>query len=392
MLIALITVPVLLILIRVYSRTIRKRYKAYKKMQSGVFKIIQEVLTATRIVQAFGMEDQEQERFMDNSGKMIKKRIWISQIESFFGMSINMTTALGSALVLFIGVKNVQAGEITLGELLMVISYIGMLYSPIKTITKKFAQLQSSFVSAQRVYELLDEAPDVVDKPNAKQVKRVNGDILCNDVSFTYDERTQVLKHINFNVPAGAKVGIAGKTGAGKTTLVSLLPRFYDPSSGSIFIDGTEIRDYKLKDLRNQFSIVLQDALLFSTTIRENIAYAKHGASEKEIVEAAKAANAHEFILELPDGYETMVGERGMLLSGGERQRISLARAFLRNAPILILDEPTSSVDIKTEKLIMEAMERLMKDRTTFMIAHRLSTLENCDKIIEIDDGQIIVQ
>jgi ATP-binding cassette subfamily B protein len=390
MLISLITVPILIVLFRFHTKKMRPKYKQYKKMQSGLFKIVQEVLTATRIVQTFGMEEQEQERFVDNSGEVIKERIWLSGAESFFGLSINLTTALGTAIILFIGVISVQSGEITLGELLMVLSYLGMLYGPLKGITKNFANLQSSLVSAQRVYELLDEVPDVIDKPNAIDIQYVKGDVAFNNVTFSYDGRTEVLKQVNFKVPAGTKVGIAGKTGAGKTTMVSLLPRFYDPSGGSIFVDGTDIRDYKLKDLRNQFSIVLQDALLFSTTIRENIEYAKQGASEEEIIEAARAANAHEFILELPDGYETVVGERGMRLSGGERQRISLARAFLRDAPILILDEPTSSVDIKTEKLIMDAMERLMKNRTTFMIAHRLSTLEDCNMKIEIHDGQII--
>ena len=388
-LVALLAVPILYILIRLFNKTMRKKYRVYKKIQSGALKIVQEVLTSARVVKAFGREEMEQERFVEYSDRMIKKRVWLSGAESLFGLAINMTTALGTAAVLFIGTNSVIRGEITLGELLMVITYLGMLYGPLKSISKQIASLQSSMASAQRVYELLDEEPDVIDKPNAMHIGRVIGEVHFEDVSFTYDGRTNVLNNINFNIPEGTKVGIAGKTGAGKTTLLSLLPRFYDPSEGSILIDGIDIRDYKLKDLRNQFSLVLQDPLLFSTTIRENIAYAKHGASEEEIIDAAKAANAHDFILELPDGYDTLVGERGMRLSGGERQRISLARAFLKDAPILLLDEPTSSVDNKTEKIIMDAMERLMSTRTTFMIAHRLTTLKNCDKLIIIDDKNV---
>jgi ATP-binding cassette subfamily B protein len=320
----------------------------------------------------------------------MKARIRLSLAEGAFGLLINLTTAVGTAAVLFIGVRSVLAGVVTIGELLMVIAYLAQLYSPLKSISKTSATVQSSIVSLERSFELLDEKPDVTERIDARSIARANGAIAFSDVCFGYGSNHPVLTDISFEIKPGTRVGIAGPTGAGKTTLISLLMRFYDPASGQILLDGADLRDYKLWDLRNQFSIVLQESVLFSTTIAENIAYARPDATEDEIIAAAKAANAHEFILGLPDRYETQVGERGMRLSGGERQRISLARAFLKDAPILILDEPTSSVDLKTEAGIMDAMRRLMHGRTTFMIAHRLSTLEGCDVRLELQNGRLV--
>jgi ATP-binding cassette, subfamily B, bacterial len=271
-----------------------------------------------------------------------------------------------------------------------VMGYLGQLYDPLNTLSNSKATLQSSLASAERVFSLLDETPDVVERPDARPLDRAAGAVGFSGVSFAYREDHPVLHDVSFEISPGTRVGISGKTGAGKSTLMSLLIRFYDPAIGEISLDGTDLRDYKLADLRNQFAIVLQEPVLFSTTIAENIAYARQGARKEEILEAAKAANAHEFIVSLPNGYETEVGERGMSLSGGERQRIALARAFLKDAPLLIFDEPTSSVDTKTEAAIMEAMERLMHGRTTFMIAHRLGTLANCDTRLEIEDGRIV--
>jgi ATP-binding cassette subfamily B protein len=260
----------------------------------------------------------------------------------------------------------------------------------LKTLSKKVADLQSGLAGAERVFSLLDELPEVVEQPDARSLLRASGAIAFRNTSFSYDGRTPILRGISFAIPSGTHLGIAGATGAGKTTLVNLLARFYDPSAGEILLDGVDLRDYKLADLRNQFAMVLQEAVLFSASIGENIAYARPGATEEDIVRAAQAANAHEFITRLPEGYDTLVGERGMRLSGGERQRISVARAFLKDAPILILDEPTSSVDLGTEAVILEALERLMKGRTTIMIAHRLSTLDICDARIEIEHGRIV--
>jgi len=301
-----------------------------------------------------------------------------------------MITATGTAAVLFIGARHVQAGTITVGDLVLVMAYMSQLYSPLKTLSKKAGQLQKYLASAERAFSLLDEEPDVRETPNARPLSLAAGDIRFERVSFAYDGERPVLCDLSFHAPAGMRVGIAGATGAGKTTLVSLLNRFYDPSGGRILLDGVDLRDYRLADLRAQFAIVLQEPLLFSTSIAENIAYAKQDASIEEIMAAARAANVHDFITGLVDGYDTEVGERGTRLSGGERQRISLARAFLKDAPILILDEPTSSVDVATEATILEAMSRLMKDRTTFMIAHRLGTLEGCDVFVELQDGCLV--
>jgi ATP-binding cassette subfamily B protein len=297
---------------------------------------------------------------------------------------------VGTAAVLFVGVRNVQTGVLTVGELLMVMAYLTQLYGPMETISQKVGDLQSSLASAERAFELLDETPDVTEKHHARRLVRARGGIEFRNVSFGYEGTVSVLHDISFSIAPGTRLGIVGKTGAGKTTLVSLITRFYDPTAGAILLDGVDLRDYRIADLRNQFGIVLQEPVLFSTSIAENIAYARPGARWHDIISAADAANAHDFIRELPEGYETVVGERGMRLSGGERQRIALARAFLKDAPILILDEPTSSVDTKTETAIMEASERLMQGRTSLMIAHRLSTLEHCDARFEIEYGKLL--
>ncbi len=389
-LVALAVSPALFMIARMYRLRLRQQSRQVKKLESEALSVVQEVLTSLRVVKAFGQEDREQERFVQCMDEGVRARIRLVLAEGGLGLLLGMTTALGTAAVLFVGVRNVQAGRLTLGALLLVMGYLSQLYSPLKTIGRKATSLQSHLASAERAFALLDEDPDVPERPNARPIARANGEFILRSVSFAYNGAQRVLSNIDFSVPAGTRVGIAGRTGAGKTTLMSLLTRFYDPTEGQILLDGVDLRDYKLADLRSQFAIVLQEPVLFSTSIAENIAYARPGAKVKDIIGAARAANAHTFIVDLPDGYETQVGERGMRLSGGERQRIALARAFLKDAPILILDEPTSSVDIKTEARIMEAMERLMIGRTTFMIAHRLTTLENCDVLLVIEDGQLL--
>ena len=381
--------PMLFVLARAYSRRIRGHYRRLKDLDTAALSVLQEVLTAVRVVKAFGREDREHDRFVARAGEKSRARVRISFTEGLFSLLIQMTTALGTALVLFIGVQHVQSGVLRLGELLAVMAYLLKLYGPLEDISQKFGDLQSSVTSAERAFQLLDELPEVAERPDARPIERAAGEIEFRRVGFAYEPGQRVLRGVSFRVPAGSSLGIAGRTGAGKTTLVSLLMRFYDPTTGRILLDGVDLRDYRLADLREQFALVLQDPVLFSASIRENIAYGRLDAGEEEIEDAARAANAHDFIQALPDGYETLVGERGMRLSGGERQRISLARAFLKDAPILILDEPTSSVDVGTEAVIMDAMRRLMHGRTTFMIAHRLGTLDYCDARIEVDGGRV---
>ena len=389
-LIALLVTPALVGLTWFYRRRLRQRHREVKKLESSAMSVVQEVLGAVRVVKAFGQEEREEERFVGRSGEGMRARLRVALIDGSFGLLIAVTTAVGTAAVLFVGVRRVQSGVITLGELLLVMGYLSQLYSPLYTIIKKVTSLQAAFASAERALTLLDEEPEVAERASARRLARAHGGVEFRGVSFSYRDGHSVLRDVSFDVPSGSRVGIAGQTGAGKSTLVSLLMRFYDPTDGAIFLDGVDIREYKLVDLRNQFAIVLQEPVLFSTSVGENIAYARPEASFRQVVQAAKAASAHEFIEALPDGYDTLVGERGMTLSGGERQRVSLARAFLKDAPILILDEPTSSVDVNTEDVIIEAMDRLMEGRTTFMIAHRLGTLESCDVRLDVEDGRVV--
>ena len=389
-LVAMSVSPAIYLLSRAYRKRLRHQSREVKKLESSALSVIQEVLGATRVVKAFGQEDREDERFARKSNEGMGARLKLVLMERRFGLLVALLTALGTAAVLFVGIRNVLFSAMTLGDLLLVMGYVAKLNTPLKTIGKKMAGMQSNLASAERAFALLDEARDVVERPNARPLARALGAMAFRNVSFAYDRERSVLRDISFEIQAGTCLGIAGTTGAGKTTLVSLLTRFYDPTAGEILLDGVDLRDYKLADLRNQFAIVLQEPVLFSTSVAENIAYARPGASEAEIVAAAKAANAHDFIIRLPQGYDTLVGERGMRLSGGERQRISIARAFLKDAPILILDEPTSSLDVKTEAAIVEAMEHLALGRTTFIIAHRASALNHCDLILRIELGRVM--
>jgi len=389
-LVAMSIIPFLMAIPKIYDQRMRGQYTSVKELESSSLGIVHEVLTALRVVKAFGREDHEQERFVAQSTAGMGARIRLAFAESAFGLLSNVITAIGTALVLYLGVRSVLSSRLTLGELLMVIAYLTQLYGPLNAIGDKIISLQPYVASIKRAFELLDEVPDVAERPQARPLKRATGAIEFRGVGFAYEGQNLVLDGISFALEAGTRLGIAGRTGAGKSTLMSLLMRFYDPNRGQILLDGVDLRDYKLAELRNQFAIVMQEPVLFSTSIAENIAYARPGASFQDIVAAAKVANAHDFIVALPDGYDTLVGERGLRLSGGERQRIALARAFLKDAPILILDEPTSAIDVATEALIMEAMQRVMAGRTTLMIAHRLSTLEVCDARIVIEHGHLV--
>ena len=382
--------PILFVLTRTSGRKLRKKWSEVKYMETSTTGIVQEVFTALRVVKAFGREDYEQARFTREASHFMRGHIRLAFIGASFDFFVSMTIALGTAVALLIGVSHVRSGILTLGELLMVMAYLAQLYGPLETISKKVAEMQASLTSAERVMTLLKQGPDVPERPHARPLVRAKGHVVFRNVAFAYDPERTVLHNSSFEIEPGTRVGIVGTTGAGKTTLLNLLTRFYDPTSGQILLDGVDLRDYKVADLRNQFAVVLQDPVLFSTSIAENISYGRPGCRFEEIVVAAKAANAHDFIVHLRDGYDTQVGERGVRLSGGERQRLSLARAFLKRAPMLILDEPTSSVDTKTEAPIVDTMETLMRGRTTFIIAHRLSTLKNCDVQLVIEQGRLL--
>jgi ATP-binding cassette, subfamily B, bacterial len=390
-LIALVYAPVLAVLTWAYRRRLRVRHREVKALESSALSVVQEVLTSVRVVKAFGQEDREENRFTNRASEGMRARVRVALVDGSFWVAIALVTAVGTGSVMYVGVRSVQAGTMTLGSLLLIMGYLAELYSPMSTISRQVASLQSGFASAERAFSLLDQAPDVAERPDARPLRRAAGGVEFREVSFSYDGSAPVLEDVSFAVGPGERVGISGRTGAGKTTLASLLTRFYDPTGGAILLDGVDLRDYRLADLRNQFAIVLQEPVLFSTSIGENIVYGRPEADAGEMVAAAQAADIHRFIESLPEGYETPVGERGMTLSGGERQRISLARAFLKDAPILILDEPTSSVDLKTEATIVEAMERLMAGRTTFMIAHRLSTLESCSVRLRVQGRRVEV-
>ena len=389
MFIAIAISPALLLASYYFQSRVHEPWRESKRLENSAIGVVHETLGALRVVKAFGRERGEQERFIKRSGKGIAARMWVSLAVNIYHAVVAVVIALGTAAALYVGARQVQAGLMTVGGFVMVMAYLAQLYAPLQTITQKIADLQTGFVSAERVFSVLDEPTEVIEKPHAKVLQRAQGSVIFDQVSFGYDSHRSVLKNVSFQIEPGTSVGIVGQTGTGKTTLVSLLVRFYDPQEGRIFLDGVDIRDYKVADLRDQFGFVLQESVLFSATIAENIAYGRPGAAETEIVEAAKAANADAFILKLRDRYKTIVGERGSTLSGGERQRIALARAFLKNAPIIILDEPTSSVDVDTEAAILEATQRLIRGRTALIIAHRSSTLTNCDLIMKVEDGQV---
>jgi len=351
--------------------------------------VVQEVLSGLRVVKAFGQEGRECDRFLRQSHAGMRARLRLLLAEGGQDLVVRLTTAVATAAVLYVGVGHVRSGALTAGSLLLVLGYLAQLFDPLKTISRKATGLQAHLAGAERAFALLDRAPDVEDRPDARPLDRAAGALTFRDVGFGYDKGRPVLRGASFTLRPGTRLGVVGATGAGKTTLINLLMRFYDPDCGQILLDGLDLRGYRLADLRGQFTVALQDAVLFSAGIAENIAYARPGAGREEVEAAARAARIHDFIAGLPDGYDTRVGERGLRLSGGERQRIALARAFLKNAPILLLDEPTSAVDAATEADILEAMGRLMTGRTTILITHRMTPLSACDAILVLDQGRL---
>ena len=391
-LLSLVVVPFLYASVGYYVRHIQKRLEHVKTLEGESLSIVHEAISMLRVIVAFGREDYEHRRFRSQAQQAVDARVKVTVRQTLFSLAVNTITAAGTALVLGLGAYHVLLDRLTIGQLLVVMAYIAAVYKPLEAISCTIGSLQDRVVSLRMAFRLLDLPPEIEDIPSAIDLPRVAGRVTFQNVSFSYRGRVETLKDISFDVPAGEIVAVVGPTGAGKTTLMSLIPRFYAPQSGRILIDGVDVRGVTLASLRRQISLVLQEPVLFSGSVGENIRYGRLEATEDEIIASARAANAHDFIMRLPRRYETELGERGVQLSGGERQRICIARAFLKDAPILILDEPTSSIDTRTEAVILDALERLMEGRTTFLIAHRLSTIRQADCVLVLEKGRLVEQ
>src|SRR5436309_4647778 len=391
-LVSLAIVPLIVGAIYVFARQIRRESTSIQEQESAVLAQAQEGLSSIRMVHAFGREDFEVRQFQQQARQSLQANLRLTLTNVNSALVISTLMVVGTAVMYYIGTLHVLAGTLTLGSLLVFSAYLLMLYQPLESLTYTAWAMEGATAGAKRCFEVLDRQDDVVDSPGAIAISSANGAIGFQAVSFGYTADRYVLREIDLRIEPNQIVGLAGGTGAGKSTLLSLVPRFYDPTKGSITLDGRNIRQITKKTLRAQIAIVLQDTLLFSTTVRENIAYGRPDATEEEIIEAARRAQADEFIREMPQGYDSLVGERGGHLSVGQRQRIGIARAFLKNAPILLLDEPTSALDPATEAAIMETIKELMRGRTTLIATHRLATIHNLDQIIVLDHGRIIEQ
>ena len=378
-LLSLAVCPVLFASISVMSRRITSAAVLARQQESEVYSVVQRAMSAIRIIQAFTKEEDEHRKFMAASDLSLGASLRLYTLQTFYSGIVNMVMAVGTAFVVWVGTQHVMSGRITLGEIIIFTTYLASLYGPINTICQTWGLIQGAKVGVQRVFEILDIERDLKDGTLAFESSGTRGELQWENVSFAITPEQPVLQNVDLHVKSGQKIAIVGPTGVGKSTLVSLIPRFYDPRGGRVLIDGTDIRDFQMKSLRNQIAMVLQPPLVFPVSVRENIAYGKPEAKLEDVIAAAKLARIHDSIERLPEKYETVVGEQGATLSEGERQRITIARAILRDAPILILDEPTSSVDAETEALIMEGLERLTAGRTTFIIAHRLSTVRKAD-------------
>jgi subfamily B ATP-binding cassette protein MsbA len=388
-LIALVVLPFCSIPLVRFGRSLRRMGRRAQEKMADMNIHLHETITAAHIVKAFNMESEEAKRFADHNREYFRQVMRAERIKAITSPLMEFIGGVGLAFVIWFGGYQVIKGTTTTGSYFSFVAALFLLYGPIRSLSRVSNVIQHSLAAAERVFHLLDLRPEVRESPHAFDLPRMTKEVEFRDVSFRYGE-TPVLSHISFRVRAGEKVAIVGASGAGKSTLVSLLPRFFDVSSGQILIDGHDIRDVTLASLRAQMGIVTQETILFDDTVANNIAYGTGAHKREEIVEAARAANAHQFILSMPQAYDTMIGEKGVRLSGGERQRIAIARAILKNPPILILDEATSALDTESELLVQEALDRLMKDRTSFVIAHRLSTVQRADWIIVLEEGKIV--
>jgi ATP-binding cassette, subfamily B, bacterial len=391
-LISLSVLPFMYWALTLYGRRIVPRLEHVQQLEWRSLSIVNEAMSMLRVIVPFGRQRYEHRKFREQGETAVDARVKLTVRETLFNLAVATCTALGTALVFYFGFRALFSNQITVGELIILLTYIAGIYQPLEQISTTIGSLNTQLVALNASFELLDTEPEVKEAPDAVTLEGARGEVRFDHVGFAYRNRVNVLRDITLDIPAGSRVAVVGPTGAGKTTLANLLVRFYDPQQGRILIDGVDVRRLKLDSLRSQISLVLQEPLLFSGSVSSNIEYGRLGAGMDDIVAAAKAANAHEFITRLPHGYETMLGERGAGLSGGERQRIAVARAFLKDAPILVLDEPTSSIDSRTEDVILDALDRLVVGRTSLMIAHRLSTIRDADLIVVLDHGRIVEQ
>ena len=389
---ALTVVPVLFALIALFNRKIVEIAGDVRTTESRVYSLVQWAMSSIKLVQAFTKEEEEHRRFMGASRESLRATLRLYSWQTLYSGTVNLVIAAGTAIVVFAGAQAVMSGTLSIGQLIVFISYLAQLYAPINQITQSWGLIAGARVGARKIFEILDTEPDLKDGTRNFPPSGARGEVAWSGVDFRYRADTPILTGIELKVPAGAKIAVVGPTGAGKSTLLGLLPRFYDPSAGSVAIDGTDVREYTLRSLRSQIAMVLQPPLIFPLSVRDNIAYGRPGADDAAIELAARLAQVDDLIASLPGGYDTLLGESGATLSEGEKQRITIARALLRDAPILILDEPTSALDVTTEALVMAGIERLMVGRTTFIIAHRLSTVRRCDRILVLHGGGIVEQ
>jgi ATP-binding cassette subfamily B protein len=391
-LLSLTIVPFMFLCLRYYTRTLVNREERVKELEAKLLGRLYETFGAMKLVKSFAREPYELQRYRTNGVTTMNARITLTWQQSLFSVVVSAITILGTALVVIVGGRFVMDGRLTIGGLTVVIFYLGAVYGPLSAIAHTTGQLQGALAGTKRVRAMFALIPETIEAPDAIDAADIKGDIRVEDVGFTYPNGARVLHDISFAAKPGEVIALVGLTGAGKTTLVSLIPRFYDSTVGRVTIDGVDVRQYRVRSLREKIAIVLQDPVLFAGTIADNLRYGRLDATDEDIEQAARAAHAHEFIMRLPDGYRTEIAQAGGSLSGGERQRLSVARALLKNAPILILDEPTSSLDSISEEIVFAALRRLRAGRTTIVIAHRLSTVRDADRILVLDGGEIAAQ
>jgi ATP-binding cassette subfamily B protein/subfamily B ATP-binding cassette protein MsbA len=391
-LLSLTVIPFLYACLRYYSKKMVDRAERVKELESKLVERLYEILSSIKVVKGFAREPHELQRFKSAGHETMSARLKYTWQESLFTLAVTAITLIGTALVLAVGGLHVLAGDLSIGQLTVVTTYLVAVYGPLSAIAHTSGSLQNAIASSRRVREIFSHTPELLDAPDAIDAATIKGDIRFENVSFSYNDDRQILRDISFSASPGEMVALVGLTGAGKSTLASLIPRFFEPTSGRVLIDGVDVSKYQLRSLRERIALVLQDAMLFGGSIADNIRYGRLDATDEDVEQAAQAAHAHEFIMRLSNGYDTTLAEAGGSLSGGERQRLGIARALLKDAPVLILDEPTSSLDALSEEAVFSALRRLRQGRTTVVIAHRLSTIRDANRILVLHEGRIAAQ